>query len=841
MKQYWDVKNQHPDKIVFFRMGDFYELFYGDAQAAATYLGVTLTSRNKKDADSAPMCGFPHHSLPNYVNKLLSHGFKVAICDQVEDPKLAKGIVKREVTKILTPGMVFDFDLLESFQSHYIMAFDQNRVCFIEASTFENFSIPWKEWSELERIVGSFEVMEFISSPSLNNFPEGTQKEDFFKILKRKNVTVSSLPESSQNLGDSAAALLIGYIKYVNPTWSDEKVIQFLPRALNSKMKLSNQAIKQLELFDSIRGLVLPSLFGVLNQCKTALGARKLRDWLRFPLTNLSEIECRQNQVQFFASKMHVTKKIRDLLGAVFDIQRKLGKVSQAQCSIVDIQGLANSTSTCFELVHVLFAAGFFEGKDGEIQALAVLEEKLNKLCENITDIFVENPPISTKQGGLFKRGVYADLDEWIDLSTNVQKLVQDLEGVEKQSTGINSLKVRYNQVFGFYIEVTHAHADKVPGHYKRKQTLTNAERFYTDELMELEKKVLLAQSRRGELESDYFEKCKRTILQFISEFLQISEFASEVDLFSTLAWISVENNYVRPQMHSGTGFNLVHSRHPVVEKNLTGRFVPNTVQMQAGQAWVLTGPNMAGKSTLMRQTALIQIMAQMGGFVPAESALLPVMDAIYTRIGANDSLSEGLSTFMVEMKETAELLNEATSTSLIVLDEIGRGTATYDGLSLAEAIMEYIIQKIKGYTLFATHYHEITAMAKQFPKSIRNGHMEIVHGAGPEGADSIQFSYVFKEGSVGRSYGIQVAELAGLPASLIQSAKQSLALKEASRGALKKNKEPENQLRLFSSGADLDPMSAAVLAKLKALDVNSMSPIESLNWLNDVRKELNK
>lgn len=837
MKQYWEVKNQHPDKIVFFRMGDFYELFYSDAQTAAPFLGITLTSRNKKDADSAPMCGFPHHSVANSVNKLLNHGFKVALCDQVEDPKLAKGIVKREVTKILTPGMVFDFDLLESFQSHYIMAFDHRIVSFIETSTFENFSISWKEWSDLERIAGSFDISEFVWHVDSPFFPSEKQKDDFFFALKKRGIAVSELP-AKEKIDFSALHpshdILISYVKYVNPNWNEEKVIQFPERSLFSKMKLNAQTIKQLELFDSFRGQMLTSLFGILNHTKTALGARKLRDWIRFPLTNLPDIQMRQDHVQFFTDKMHVTKKVRDLLGSVYDIQRKLGKVSQAQCSIVDIQGLSDSTLRCFELVLVLEASGYFEGKLPLLKGLGHLEKSLRSICENLSDVFVENPPLNTKQGGLFKRGVFKDLDEWIDLSSNVQKLVQDLEAAEKQATGISSLKVRYNTVFGFYIEVTNTHTDKVPAHYKRKQTLTNAERFYTDELMELEKKILLAQSRRAELETEYFEKCKQNVLTLTSEFLQVSEFASEVDVYANLAWVALENSYVRPQMSVSGDVNLTHCRHPVVEKNISSRFIPNSIHMSAGQTWVLTGPNMAGKSTLMRQVALIQIMAQMGSFVPAESAQLPVVDAVFTRIGANDSLSEGLSTFMVEMKETAELLAEATSSSLILLDEIGRGTATYDGLSLAEAIIEYISQQIKGYTLFATHYHEITALAKTLPQFIRNGHMEILQGL----AGDIQFSYVFKEGSIGRSYGIQVAELAGLPNSLIQRAKQSLSQKESLKPA-KKVKDTENQLSFFvetqKSGADYEP----IVARLKSLDLNELSPLESLNFLNSIQKDL--
>lgn len=826
MKQYWEIKNQHPDKIVFFRMGDFYELFYEDAQTAAPLLGITLTSRNKKSQEQTPMCGVPHHSVANSINKLLSLGLKVAICDQVEDPKLAKGIVKREVTKILTPGMVFDFDTLESSRANFIACFIRDFVYFYDVSTFESFKIAYHSDRELKRILSSFDVSEVLCLEK--------DKDTIQGLIK----TITAIESSLE--GDLGAEKLIAYIKYLNPHWkeilSEDGTARemFKERKLNTRLSLSLNTVKHLELFESNKGEDSHSLFGVINHSKTAAGSRKLKSWLRFPLTDKELIYKRQKDIRFFLDKPHVLKKVREILSYVSDFERKLAKIDQSQCLVRDLQGLFHSTIACQEVLSVLTNSEYSWGASKNLQKYS----KLSEFSETKLAQLSEEPPLTLRQGGLFKKNVFPDLDEWIELATNSQSLVTEMEIREKQRTGISSLKIRYNQVFGYYIEITNTHSDKVPSEYKRKQTLTNAERFYTDELLELEKKVLQAQTRRAELEYEYFETLKKEILQRASLFLELAEVISEVDCLSSLAWVALEANYHQPTFNEQGEVKIIQGRHPVIEKVLSNRFVPNTVEMKKGSCWLITGPNMAGKSTIMRQVALIQILAQMGSFVPAENCDLPILESIHTRIGASDNLSEGLSTFMVEMVETAEMLKEATSQSLVLLDEIGRGTATYDGLSLAEAIVDYLVSHIHSYTLFATHYHELTEFENKYTQ-VQNVHMAISEAKG-----QIEFLHVLKKGPAGKSYGIQVAEIAGMPKEVTEKAKQYLKSKSESERKLviaNPTLQPP-QLALF----DQDQVSSQefevfreIRKRINKIDISKTTPLQALIHLNTLKENL--
>lgn len=822
MKQYWEIKNQHPDKIVFFRMGDFFELFFEDAQTAAPLLGITLTSRNKKSQEQTPMCGVPYHSVANGINKLLSLGVKVAICDQVEDPKLAKGIVKREVTKILTPGMVFDFDTLEATKSNFLACFYEEFVYFYEASTFESFKIRYTQDRELKRIISSFEVSELV-------FCEKEKKALAESLVK--TVTLRKLDHK-----ESGREVLLEYLKYLNPLWSPTGDL-FPERVLNSKLNLPSSTVKHLELFETYKGDNKNSLFGIINHTKTASGSRKLKSWMRFPLTDLKSIVERQEILEFFLQKVHVLKKIREIFIYVSDFERKLAKIDQAQCLVRDIQGLFSSIIACEEILRILAESGY----PLEAKSLSPFFE-LKKFVEGKNLQLNEEAPLSLRQGGIFKRNFFSDLDEWIELATNSQSLVMELEQRERSKTGISSLKIRYNQVFGYFIEITHTHAEKVPPDYKRKQTLTNAERFYTEELLELEKKVLQAQSRRSELEFLYFEELKKEILSKSQVILELSHRISEIDALSSLAWLALESKYVKPILEKDSDIKIVEGRHPVIEKVLNTRFVPNSMEVKKNECWLITGPNMAGKSTVMRQVALIQILAQMGSFVPASYCKLPILESIHTRIGASDSLSEGLSTFMVEMVETAEMLKEATSKSLILLDEIGRGTATYDGLSLAEAIVEYLIHQVKAYTLFATHYHELTEFSHRFTL-VKNAHMAITENHG-----KIDFLHLLKPGPAEKSYGIQVAELAGMPLEVTEKAKKYLVLKFESQA----KKESIKQLSLFdqenlsSRKVELEEKDLGELDKFKIIkkkfskiDIAKTTPLQALVHLNSLKENL--
>lgn len=842
MKQYWEIKNQHPDKIVFFRMGDFFELFYEDAQTAAPLLGITLTSRNKKSQEQTPMCGVPHHSVANCINKLLALGLKVAICDQVEDPKLAKGIVKREVTKILTPGMVFDFDTLEASKANFIASFYDGFVFFFDVSTFESFKIQYTNERELKKIITSFDVSEVVCD---------SESKIFAKSFS-KTVTIIEKPNKVMESEALGGEVLVDYIKYLNPSWnpnytsSAKDVSSLFPqRMLNSKLNLSYNTVKHLELFESNKGEVANSLFGIINHTKTAAGSRKLKSWLRFPLTSLDLILERQKSLDFFLQKTHVLKKVRDVLAYVSDFERKLAKVDQSQCLVRDVQGLFSSTIACEEILQILNHSGY-EFATKNMQKFI----ELKKYSEVKNAQLAEEAPLSLRHGGLFKKHVFSDLDEWIELATNSQSLVVDMEQRERNRTGISSLKIRYNQVFGYYIEITNTHSEKVPADYKRKQTLTNAERFYTEELLELEKKVLQAQTRRAELEFNYFEDLKKEILSKSQEFLELAQIVSEIDAFTSLSWLALESDYIKPQLNDTYSITIKEGRHPVIEKVLSSRFIPNSIEIKNNECWLITGPNMAGKSTIMRQVALIQILAQMGSFVPATSCELPILDSIHTRIGASDNLSEGLSTFMVEMVETAEMLKEATSKSLVLLDEIGRGTATYDGLSLAEAIVEFLVNQVKSFTLFATHYHELTEFEKKFAL-VKNAHMAISEIQG-----QIEFLHILKAGPAGKSYGIQVAELAGMPREVTELAKQYLALKsnivnteikDSSNSERKKvgnvvQETNVSQLALF----DQDNVSKEefetfkeIRRKINKIDIAKTTPLQALIHLNTLKENL--
>lgn len=840
MKQYWDIKNQHPDKIVFFRMGDFYELFYEDAQTAAPLLGITLTSRNKKSQEQTPMCGVPYHSVANAINKLLSLGLKVAICDQVEDPRLAKGIVKREITKILTPGMVFDFDTLESSKSNFIVCFYKGFVFFNEVSTFESFKIRYENSRELKMILTSFDISEVLCEEVEREFSEALVK----------TVTPIVISTDKGVTSEQGGLALLKYIKYLNPTWRPQETLsqdlckEFFPeRWLNSKLSLSVNTIKHLEIFESNKRDNENCLYGVINHTKTAAGARKLKSWLRFPLTDLQAITQRQNYIQFFLDKPHVLKKIREILAYVSDFERKLAKIDQSQCLVRDVQGLFSSTISGIEVLEILNQSGLELGQRS-VTEFALLKEFCNSKSEQLN----EEAPISLRQGGIFNKNIFPDLDEWIDLATNSQSLVMEMENRERLRTGISSLKIRYNQVFGYYIEITNTHSEKVPQDYKRKQTLTNAERFYTDELLELEKKVLQAQTRRAELEFNYFEDLKKEILTYISEFLSLSQVTSDVDVLSSLAWLALESNYTKPVFNSTGEINIVEGRHPVIEKVLNARFVPNNILLKPNECWLITGPNMAGKSTIMRQVALMQILAQMGSYVPASACSVPILEAIHTRIGASDNLSEGLSTFMVEMTETAEMLKEATSRSLVLLDEIGRGTATYDGLSIAEAIVEYLVKNVGCYTMFATHYHELTEFEAKLV-NVKNVHMAISENQG-----KIDFLHILRNGPAGKSYGIQVAELAGMPMEVTDRAKEYLSLKTKTETMVEKvfqtniksleTPNPLSQMALFDQDL-INPQEYEIFREVKRkinkIDISKTTPLQALIHLNTLKENLER
>lgn len=817
MRQYWDIKSAHEDKVLLFRMGDFFEMFFDDAVKAAPIIGIALTQRNKKSADETPMCGVPHHSIAGPINKLLKAGLKIAICDQIEDPKMAKGIVKRAVTRVLTPGMVYDSETLSQNESNYLACRDQDSLACVETSTGEGFYFENLDSEASERLLSVLPIAELV-----------VEKKDSLKT------SFSGLISEHADLHDSGPAQsvrrLLSYVKALGGEEALKTLKPFERRSLQKRLDLSPTVLRHLEVFATYKGEGTGSLLTAVDRTKTSAGARTLRSWLSFPLTDLVEIQDRQSRVETWMKDPGKLKHLREVLAQMGDLERRLGKIAQPQCNGRDLQSLSAAIEAGLSALKI--AGDAFDGS------------RLMTLKNEIDQTLNDEQPLLTRQGHLIRKGYTPELDELIALSTDSQSLLQKMEETEKESTGISSLKIRYNSVFGYYIEITNTHKDKVPKHYLRKQTLTNAERYCTDELIELEKKVLSAQGKRAELEYAIFEELRKKVLGSAQDLLKLANLTSEMDVISSLAWLAIERRYVRPTFHEGQGLSLKASRHSVVEQMVQHPFVPNDIQIGEAGCLVLTGPNMAGKSTLMRQVALTAILAQMGSFVPADEAKLPIFDHIFTRIGASDQLSEGLSTFMVEMTETAEMLKKSTHKSLLILDEIGRGTSTYDGMALAQSILEFLLGEKKAMSLFATHYHELTKLEGQFPKMI-NAHMTVSEKAG-----EIRFLHTLVTGPAQKSYGIQVAKLAGMPTSITQKAMKLLSAIE--NGAPHSSAKVSPQLSLMDYAEPVENVSSLqekldqwkmIVETIQQYPVSQKTPIDALmsisKWQQDLSNKM--
>lgn len=799
MRQYWSLKNAHLDKILLFRMGDFYEMFFDDAVKAAPILGIALTSRNKKAADETPMCGVPHHSIAGPINKLLAAGLKVALCEQVEDPKTAKGIVKRAVTRVMTPGMVYDPETLEQTRAYFIGCVVGSDLACVDTSTGE--SLIWSDLKETEikELVNHLPLVEMLA-PNIETFTYPTEAPLTGWDQK---------PEKAIETLDVTHPLqfILSYIESSGLQISAEVVRNYKKMSLQGILELSATTLKHLEIFQSSLGAASGTLFSAVDRTKTPMGARRLRQRLAFPFKEQSTIEKELDRLQSWQERAFELKNLRSLLGSVGDLERRCLKMGLPTNNARDLLSLNQALEQSLE---VLKQAGL------NLQTF----EALASLSLNLTKTLREDPPMSVRQGFMIKDGVDPLLDEAILFSTEGQNMLAQFEEKQKELSGISSLKVRYNQVFGYYIEITHTNKDKVPSHYLRKQTLANAERFTTDELIELERKIISAEVKRFELEFHIFEELRSQTLKLTTTILDLAREIADLDVLTCLAWLAVERGYVRPQFTSKGRVKIQASRHPVVEQSPSLNFIANDIQLDEGGVLLLTGPNMAGKSTLMRQVALISILAQMGSFVPAASAELPLFDRILTRIGANDSLSEGLSTFMVEMKETSEILSKASLRSLVLLDEIGRGTSTYDGMSLAQAILEHFLTQVKCKVLFATHYHELTKLEGEFP-SLKNGHMSIRENGG-----QIQFLYTLRSGPALKSYGIQVARLAKLPSSVTQRAQSILE-------GLERSQVKVTQMNLWDvpreAAKDHQEPPSPILEEMHKIDLNQMTPVAAL------------
>ncbi|MHC4244840.1 MAG: DNA mismatch repair protein MutS, partial [Planctomycetota bacterium] len=788
------IKQQYPDTILFYRMGDFYEMFFEDAEKASRLLEITLTSRNKKEETPVPMCGVPYKSAQGYIARLINKGHKVAICDQVEDPSKAKGLVKREVVRVITPGMIVENEFLTASVNNYVLALAYHDDTFgIACLDISTATFRLTESTDLDQI--NDEILRI--GPSEILLPQSTRDAPLFsgiiQAFDRKAIsfmednsfdyhrgrkrliqqfnTLSLEGYGCEHLrtGVSAAGALLGYVKQTQK--QEIKHINGIESySLNKFLVIDDLSCRNLEIMKNIQnGSRQGTLLGIIDRTVTAMGGRLLKKWLRYPHIDIQKINTRLDAVQEIKNKMNLRRSVRDELKSVYDLERLGSKITMGHCNARDLIALKRSLHALPIIKGHLTSlqSAYFNWPDSP--------DKLKDLADLIEKAIREDAPPTIHEGRLIKTGYHSQLDEFVIISRDGKGWLARLEVRERQAIGVNSLKVRYNKVFGYYIEVPKSRSEAVPAHYVRKQTLVNAERYITDELKIFESKVLEAEEHRATLEYEIFNSIRKEVEKNNADIQGVARFIARLDCLLNFAEIADLNGYCRPELNAEGVIHIEDGRHPVVEKMITAeRFVPNSVVADntKHQIIIITGPNMAGKSTVLRQVALLVLMAHMGCFVPAKSASICITDRIFTRVGALDNLSQGQSTFMVEMQETANILNNSTAQSLVIMDEIGRGTSTFDGLSIAWAVAEYLhdIHGCGVKTLFATHYHELTDLALTKPR-VKNYNIAV-----KEWNDEIIFLRKLVEGGTNRSYGIQVARLAGVPGSVLKRAKKILS-----------------------------------------------------------------
>ncbi|MGO9239803.1 MAG: DNA mismatch repair protein MutS [Bryobacteraceae bacterium] len=876
MRQYHAAKQQAPNALLLFRLGDFYELFFDDAILASRELEITLTSRNKEKGEPVPMCGVPAHAAENYIARLIQKGYRVAVCDQMEDPRLAKKIVRREITRILSPGTVTDSALLPPHENNYLAAVavrpHRAGLAWVDISTGE-FRATEIDPPDLETALEQLNVRELLfagssgdapspgprrdlllSAAARDNPPQGrwmvtpveawTFAPDHCESLLKEHFKLLALDGcglAGRPLAVGAAGALLQYLRDTQrsaldhldrPSWLDR----------SSAMLLDPVTVRNLELVEPLFSADLDlrrdsTLLSVLDCTLTGMGGRLLRSRLLRPSLDRSEIEARLDAVESLRAATIERAGLRAVLGRVHDLERLLARVTVGTANPRDLLALGRTLAQVPLLKPLLAAA-----PSANLQAALAALDDLAELRDCILSAIAAEPPVTLADGGVIAAGYSAALDELRHLSRNARQIIAAIEQREKERTGINSLKVRFNNIFGFYIEVSKANLHLIPPDYERKQTLVNAERFTTSELKELEAKVLDAEDRILALERDLFLEVRARAAAQAARIRSTAAAVAEVDFYAALAQVAVERRYTRPRFSAAAEVKIVAGRHPVIEKlaeREAQRFIPNDLYLDRGNCRIalITGPNMGGKSTYLRQAALLIIIAQMGGFVPADEALLPIIDRVFTRIGASDNLARGRSTFMVEMTETAVILNTATQNSLIVLDEIGRGTSTYDGLALAWAVIEFIHHRIGAWTLFATHYHELTELEERLD-GVRNLHVSV-----REVGDQILFLRKVEPGSADRSYGIEVARLAALPLPVIERAREILALHEKSEHTVTQELVPQKspaaqpglQIRLF------EPVGWEIAERIRALEIDNLRPLDALKLLAQLKEELDR
>ena len=859
MEQYFEIKEKYKDYLLFYRLGDFYEMFFDDAIVASRALELTLTGRDCGEAERAPMCGVPFHSVETYIGRLIEQGYKIAICEQIEDPALAKGLVKRDVVRVITPGTVIESNLLSDKKNNYLCALYMGEfefgVCFCDVSTGEIYATSFSGSNMDSRLLnelGTYSPAEVISNLSASKFKEtadfikarlGSMLNDnhpgrfeYDSCLERvKTQFEDTLRED--DVSDRAMVCAVGaMLDYVRDT--QKKDVSYINK-LNiysdgQYLEMDVNTRRNLELVESMRAKEKKgTLLWVLDKTRSSLGARLLRKWVEHPLINVSSIVRRQNAIEELYNNFMLREQISELLDNVLDLERLVTKIVYGSANAKDLRAVANTVQILPELKNLLATS-----TSDEMRRIYEELDTLDDICDLINRSIKEDPPFSVREGGMIKDGFNERVDEFRTIVEHGDEWKEQIAEREREETGIKNLKVGYNKVFGFYIEVTRSQYELVPDRYIRKQTLANCERYITEELKDMEAKVLGASDKLCSLEYELFCDIRATVADNSVRIQKTAALLAQTDVYYSLATVAAKNRYVRPYVNALDEIDIRDGRHPVVEQFVKDSyFVPNDTRLNlsSDRLMLITGPNMAGKSTYMRQVALIVLMAQMGSFVPAAEATIGITDKIFTRVGASDDLASGQSTFMLEMNEVAYILKNATRKSLIIYDEVGRGTSTFDGMSIARAIVEYTSgRKIGAKTLFATHYHELTSMEKEFDGIVN------YNIAAKKRGDSITFLRKIVKGSTDDSYGIEVAKLAGLPNEVIKRAKEILVTVEESAKSIRLTDKEEKTVTKDDSLITFDDcLSDQVLEEIKNTDINTLSPYECMTLLFDWKKRL--
>ncbi|MGM0897504.1 MAG: DNA mismatch repair protein MutS [Bacillota bacterium] len=831
IQQYLQVKSDYQDAFLFFRLGDFYEMFYDDAIKASQILEITLTSRGGNGDDRIPMCGVPHHSAKNYIDQLIQKGHKVAVCEQVEDPKTTKGVVKREVVRLITPGTHTEGKSVDAKANNFIAAADELDggfgLAYLDISTGESTAtyIAGNEKALLNELQ-ALHIRELVVSEQLRLLLAEEDQQLILSVehmdgpFTAESALFADCPEELEMCGKR----LLAYIAATQKQSLDH-IQPFSYRENARILGIDFYSKRNLELIESIRGGdAKGTLLWLLDETVTAMGSRKLKQWLHQPLADRFAIEARQQMVEALMDRYFVRVELQQLLKEVYDLERLSGRVAFGSASGRDLAQLRNSLEKIPELVRELADSGH-----PSLEQFSAGLDPCPEVCELLAAIS-DNPPLSAKEGGIIRDGFNAQLDEYRDASRNGKDWIAELEQKERAKTGIRSLKVGYNRIFGYYIEISKANMHLADlERYERKQTLANAERYITPELKEKEALILTAEEKSLTLEYELFVSVREQVKAYISRIQQLASKVSALDVYISFSEVAEKYRFTKPLFNDGRKISIREGRHPVVEKMLNKQhYVPNDCELgDDGNMLLITGPNMSGKSTYMRQVALTIVLAQIGSYVPAASAELPIVDQIFTRIGAADDLVSGQSTFMVEMMESQYAITHATERSLLLFDEIGRGTSTYDGMALAQSMIEYIHEHIGANTLFSTHYHELTALEETLPK------LSNVHVSAMEQSGKVVFLHKVKRGPADKSYGVHVAELANLPEAILRRARELLLSFEADNH---KTQQQAEQLSFFD---ERDTVNEEVLQSIKDASISRMTPLEALQLINDLQEKI--